>query len=108
MQWKLENVNGMLALRTAECNDRWQEALKQIRGQQRQEQKQHHVQQHQKRVQQRFVPLKHALIRLMLIRAATVGSAASGCSPMTTPTPRSRPAASHPWRRPFRTPQSTS
>jgi hypothetical protein len=108
MQWKLENVNGMLALRTAECNDRWQEALKQIRGQQRREQKQHHVQQHQQRVQHRFVPLKQAIIRLMLMRATVVGSAPSVSSTTTAPKPRSRPAASHPWRRAFRTPRSTS
>jgi len=50
MQWKQENFNAMLALQTAECNDRWDEAWNQDREQYRQKHTRSRVLQQQKRV----------------------------------------------------------
>ena len=108
MRWARENVNPLLALRNAVCNDRWEEVWGQIETEQRREQGGRRPARRQAR------------------RAATTGcpepaAAAPVLPPVRVPQPEperpqagagssvvppadrepGRPAADHPWRRPW-------
>lgn len=114
MHWEPKNVNPMLALRTAVCNDRWPEAWQQ-RSQAAQ---QHHHERQQQRIQQRVQKVRRHLLTLLQQRQA-VASAPPLLPVKRTLTPVSsvsassasdrpaRPAANHPWRRRLLPPQQT-
>lgn len=94
MHWADGNVNPLLALRNAVCNDRWEEVWAQIEQGQRQHQiLQRRARQHRRR----------------LTPTSTQPARASAAAPCTAPpaapaaaAPRigdGRPAANHPWRK---------
>jgi hypothetical protein len=106
MHWEPSNVNPMVALRTAVCNDRWDEAWQQ----------RSHAVQHRKyerrrvRTQQRVKVARRYLLTLLGQRQAvapappplpvqTTPPALSSVSPASTSKRPDRPAAHHPWRR---------
>lgn len=105
MHWQRANVNPMLALRTAVCNDRWAEAWGALRAQQ------HHqrVQRRQDRAQTRWRQrVAQVLILLVCIRPPPRSPelAASRCPAAPVQAcereesrPNRSPAANHPWRR---------
>jgi len=100
MRWELTYVNPMLALRTAICNDRWDEAWSQVVNRQR----------HQLALkrQQRASPHLHLLIcsvflLLLQFRPPTPKPTCPALSPVVAPAATfpgsSRPSAHHPWKR---------
>jgi hypothetical protein len=97
MHWAVQNVNPMLALRNAVCNDRWVEVWGQIEAEQR---RQVQVRREERRRQRRPQPVPGAACR------AKGGAVAQGVAPVPAPQPTvrecapdGRPAADHPWRR---------
>lgn len=107
MRWERGNVNPMLALRTAVCNDRWPEAWCEVTVWQRRQ----HQQRRQDRVDARLLFQWWCLLGWWV---RTRPSAKRQLVPMPRaehlntrvtlaagpPQPR-RPAATHPWRRPL-------
>lgn len=102
MHWKPEHVNPLLALRTAVCNERWDEAWQERVQQQRRQRA--HTRQHQAftRMQACF-----SSVLLMLLR---LRPCAHPCEPTGSSLPRpvepaatlpgsSCPSAHHPWKR---------
>lgn len=100
MSWEASHVNPMLALRTAVCNDRWEEAWQQMR----------HEQQHQRtqrRLQLASVRLEALLgnVLLALYQARPRPAPVAALShphrdePAATLPGSSRPSAHHPWKR---------
>ena len=105
MHWQRVNVNPMLALRTAVCNDRWAEAWGALRAQQHGQL----VQRRQNRAQARLMQGVAQLLVLLVCIGPPPRSpelAASRC-PVASPQafkpeehqPNRSPAANHPWRR---------
>ncbi len=104
MRWAQANVNPMLALRNAVCNDRWQEAWSE-RGQYLQQQRRSRRQQ---RTQQRLLLAStRLLVTLTLLGAfapppvappAEVPAPVQADATLAGPKPAVRPAASHPWK----------
>ena len=88
MHWERRNVNPMLALRNAVCNQRWDEAREQFESQRRQQARQ---QQRQRYTKRHSLPQPPAPV----------------LAPRDPPIPPERegepwrPAKSHPWRRAF-------
>ncbi|MEO9029837.1 MAG: hypothetical protein ABI413_13590 [Ktedonobacteraceae bacterium] len=105
MHWKRENVNRMLTLRNAVCNDRWNETWQGCR-------KQHQQKHAQKREEHTQACMEQAAARLLLLFlrcrpprplekvSPSVVNRPVAVSAPAAPGPR-RPAATHPWRRPF-------
>lgn len=99
MRWAPTHVNPMLALRTAVCNDRWDEAWQQVRIIQ--------LQRHLYRRLQRASARRTALMRFLLLALVRVrpGLALPSSSlPRHSPPPAtlpgsSRPSPHHPWKR---------
>ena len=95
MHWAEQNVNAMLALRNAVCNDRWQEVWGQIEAEQR---RQVGVRREERRRQRRPQPAPEAGCQ-----AARRGRAQDVVPPPEPPLRDhawdGRPAADHPWRR---------
>ncbi|GAC1537978.1 MAG: hypothetical protein NVS2B7_08620 [Herpetosiphon sp.] len=97
MHWAVQNVNPMLALRNAVCNDRWVEVWEQIEAEQR---RQVCVRREQRRRARRSEPPA---------RGDGCAQRCGGVSAVTTARPLlppgrkhagdGRPAADHPWRR---------
>jgi hypothetical protein len=104
MHGKRENVNPMLTLRDAVCNDRWDETWQKSRKQQQQ--------QEQERKEHTQAHMEHARTRLLLLflRCSpprplenvipSVVNQPIAVSAPAAPGPR-RPAVNHPWRRPY-------
>ncbi len=106
MQWARANVNPMLALRNAVCNDRWAEVWPQIETEQR---RQVAVRRQERRQQRQMVRPAQSSATAAPAAPPPSGTAApdpAQSPPLTVPTqpaaacqePR-RPAADHPWRR---------
>ena len=96
MHWAEQNVNAMLALRNAVCNDRWQEVWGQIEAEQR---RQVGVRREERRRQRRPQPAPEAGCQ-----AERRGRAQDVVPPPLAPPLRDhawdgRPTADHPWRR---------
>jgi hypothetical protein len=97
MHWAVPNVNPMLALRNAVCNDRWAEVWGQIEAEQR---RQVRARREERRKQRRPQPALAAAC------PAKRGGGDQGVAPLSPPKPPpperardGRPAADHPWRR---------
>jgi hypothetical protein len=105
MRWARENVDPMLALRNAVCNDRWAEVWEQIEVEQR---RQVAAQRRERRQKRRAGALASAS-QEEAPQLSTAGSDPVSPPPMCAPSPSSaevgkprRPAANHPWRRAWR------
>jgi hypothetical protein len=106
MHWSEANVNPMLALRTAACSDRWEEAW----GALRRHQQQGRVPRRAARAQARLLAAMRALVAmwarccLPVVRPKAGGESPGPVvvQPACASAPRSAhpPAADHPWRRP--------
>jgi hypothetical protein len=105
MRWARPHVNPMLALRTAVCNDRWEEAWTDVMTQKRDQR----FQQRQERAQTRFVRAITPLLLLFIRCRPSPPSLPPMRTVLPAPSPISlphspRPSAAHPWRRPFISP----
>jgi hypothetical protein len=106
MHWAEENVNPMLALRNAICSDRWVEVWTQIEAEQRREERARRLlRQRQRRVSAPLATGEDSAVDgcACLQSGASDGS---GSTPPLAPANRpasesGRPAASHPWRKPW-------
>jgi hypothetical protein len=91
MHWAPGNVNPMLALRNAVCNDRWNEIWGKVETKLRQNTATKRCQQRQHRARRKAPPAQP------LIEAGPTDAATAAISPPNKPTSQ-RPAANHPWR----------
>jgi hypothetical protein len=89
MHWARANVNAMLALRNAVCNQRWDEARVEMQARQRQ-----HLRQLQRQRYHQRHPQPPAATVLLPPHDPPI--------PPQQPGQPWRPATSHPWRRPFK------
>jgi hypothetical protein len=93
MHWQPTHVNPMLALRTAACNDRWDETRELGRGHLHQQRLDLRRKRQQERYERRLLPL---LVRLLLLNVRFQ-------PPAPLPPPKlsgsPRPSATHPWRK---------
>jgi hypothetical protein len=105
MHWERQNVNPMLALRNAVCNDRWDEVWGEIEREQR---RQVVVRRHQRGQQRSAVPAPTVPAGVAGRAAGQVrpgrtgGAAAPGAAAAgeeRVPTGPGRPAPDHPWKR---------
>ncbi len=101
MHWARQNVNPLLALRNAVCNDRWDEVWTQIEADQRQ---QAHDQRQQRRLDRRTERCAPDAPAPSVGGVGPLAHAADELHPVLVPPPlpaRSphRPAIDHPWRR---------
>jgi hypothetical protein len=96
MHWAVQNVNPMLALRNAVCNDRWHEVWGQIEAEQR---RQVRVRRQERHKQRRPPPSLAACPAKQRGRAQDVVPPAPPKPPRHEQTWDGRPAADHPWRR---------
>jgi hypothetical protein len=99
MHWAEANVNPMLALRNAMCSERWEEVWSEIETRQCQEErKRRQARQRQRQACARVEGSQpHAAL-------APARAAEPAAAPPATPAVRAegaRPAATHPWRRPW-------
>ena len=127
MHWEPANVNPMLAVRNAVCNDRFEELWKKSRIQQKEQRKRLRQQHREERYQLACFKLTHLFLTFYLSHpnalATTVAprhsqqqevitqSLSSTSSPLNpnidlapshpSPSVSHRPAANHPWRKPF-------
>jgi hypothetical protein len=97
MHWVVQNVNPMLALRNAVCNDRWVEVWGQIEAEQRRQVRARRAERRRQRTPQ---PVPGAACRAK----GRAMAQEAGLVPPPQPTvreraPDGRPAAEHPWRR---------
>lgn len=114
MHWSEANVNPMLALRTAACSDRWEEAWSALRR---------HPQQGRAlrraaRAQGRLMVLVERVLALRAwyclpgykpeVGRAPAAAGAGKRAAASEPRPTHRPAADHPWRRPVLTHRRTA
>ena len=102
MHWAEANVNPMLALRNAICNDRWDEVWMQIEVEQRRaECRKRRERQHKRRLVAHQNRVEHAVPRVGA--GALPGQQDSGeraraaAPPKRPPAEQRRPAADHPW-----------
>lgn len=115
MHWAPEQVNPLLALRSMACSDRWEEGWPQLtclwRVQARAATLEH------RRLRQAALPPEVAVVPpppvpLLAPPLPTPPMATAPLPPAVRPPPRPRtprrPAATHPWRRPFRPARSAS
>lgn len=105
MHWERENVNVMLVLRNAVCNDRWDETWQvstkqrlQTRQQQRDERTQAQCEQAVARLLKLLLWWRSPTPRPRIDPTPRPLSHQTSASTEVTPRPR-RPAANHPWRR---------
>ncbi len=96
MQWAASHVNPMLALRTAACNDRWDEAQQQLRAYRHEQRylRRHHL------VLQR---VRHQVCRTLHQRIAQRRQEPSSppVLPATPPPPATKLMPKYSWRQPF-------
>lgn len=100
MHWAACHVNPMLALRNAVCNDRWSEVWAQAASfswKQRRHRRASHAQDRQHQATQRFLL---AWMRFLLPPPDVQPPPPLPTSP-PAPIAKGRPAATHPWRRPW-------
>jgi len=101
MHWARENVNPVLALRNAVCNDRWDEVWAQIERDQRQQVRAHRQRRRAARAAESCIPARPA--PPVCASAPTAQSAREPLGVLSPPpVPASaphRPAADHSWRR---------
>jgi hypothetical protein len=99
MHWAEANVNPMLALRNAMCSERWEEVWSEIEARQCQEARKRRL--GRQRQRQACVGVEGCQRQAAPVPARATGPAAA---PPATPAVRTegvRPAATHPWRRPW-------
>ena len=96
MHWAPAHVNPMLALRTAECNDRWQEATQHLRAAR-------HAHHQMRREQQARQRLRQQICRTLLQRVAQREQDSPPPSPLpaTSPSPPTKLGSKYSWRQPF-------
>ncbi len=111
MHWEPRNVNPMLALRTGECNDRWDETRKQAFRHRLQTRLSTRLSRQQKRYEQLRQKVEKDILRLIflgsLYKPKTASIPSIPCNsesvPLSTYIPETKntclPAPSHPWRR---------
>jgi len=101
MHWAEENVNPMLALRNALCSDRWVEVWSQIEDEQRREERTRRFERQRQRRAGPVVLVSHPSTSPAptTARRGEGAPAPSPAAPVTTE--GRRPAATHPWRRPW-------
>jgi len=97
MHWAVKNVNPMLALRNAVCNDRWVELWTQIEVEQRRQVRARRAERHRQRTPQPSAPAECRTDRRG--DAATVKQERAVQPRVREGTADGRPAADHPWRR---------
>jgi len=114
MHWERQNVNPMLALRVGECNDRWDETMKQAFRLRLLTRRQEHFARNQARYQELEQKVLNTLLSLFLLASPAKSkqtpvaiSSAQADPDSTTSAPAettktSLPAKSHPWRRSLR------
>ncbi len=89
----------MLTLRTAVCNERWQETWDHITRQQRRQRLVQRKQRAQARWQQRLSRLMLVLLRWRLAVKKPTPACRRPVAPAATLPGSSRPSAHHPWKR---------
>lgn len=105
MHWSRENVNPMLALRNAVCNDRWSEAWAVSMAHRQQQRRKRRYDRTQQRCTQ--ASCQFVLLWLRFNPPAQPGTKSSASLPRAIPPPPQatslprRPAPTHPWRRPI-------
>jgi hypothetical protein len=101
MHWAEANVNPMLALRNAICNDRWDEVWMQIEGEQRRAECRHRRERQRKRRAAHQHNVEHAVpavgARALPGKQDGGGRAEAGAPLKRPPAEQRRPAADHPW-----------
>jgi hypothetical protein len=109
MHWKPENVNPMLILRNAVCNDRWEETWQGRRTQGRQSRQQKREEQTRARLHQAVIRLLRLWLPMRLLRSSpeettppSAISQPSAASPHVSAAPKGRTEAQKRWgRRPI-------
>jgi hypothetical protein len=99
MHWAPAHVNPMLALRTAACNERWEEAWQESSAEQQKQRQSKRQQQATARIQSQ---LSSVLLLLLRFRPSTPKPAPPSprlAEPAATLPGSSRPSAHHPWKR---------
>jgi len=111
MHWESRNVNPMLALRTGECNDRWEETRNQAFRHRLAERQSSRLARQKKRYEQIQQNVKKTMLRILFLsslhqpktKEISVPSSQAdpvSSSPCASHTKKTcRPAPSHPWRR---------
>lgn len=101
MHWKRENVNPMLLLRNAVCNDRWHETWQGRMKQARLHRQQERERQRQVRLEQATQRLVSLLLPFLLSKAQRKELVVSSVStpPATPPAPKGRTEAQYRWGR---------
>lgn len=97
MHWAVENVNPMLALRNAVCNDRWEEVWGQVEGDQRRQVEMRRAERHRQRTPEPDALAGGRVEAAVMVRPAVKPPPPSPMPPQ--PTSDGRPSADHPWRR---------
>jgi hypothetical protein len=102
MHWAPEHVNPLLALRTAACSDRWEEAWDQLSARLR-------ADAHDRTCARRAAPRQARAAAAPPTPAAPPGATPAAPTPPERPAPQPRattrrPSANHPWRRRFTSP----
>jgi hypothetical protein len=99
MHWAPEHVNPMLALRTAVCSERWQEAWQATIAEQQAQRHKKRQQRATTRLQSQISSLMLSLLRLRPPTPKPTPSAPKLTQPAATLPGSSRPSAHHPWKR---------
>lgn len=103
MRWALAHVDPMLALRNLACNDRWKEGWAQIEAEQQQSTRRKRQAQRQRHEVACRPPAASPSVSPQCppSMAGLAGAAGDVVAQPTVPKAPYRPAADHPWRRPF-------
>jgi hypothetical protein len=100
MRWEPTHVNPMLALRTAVCNDRWDEAWQEVKKVQHQRQSKRRLQRASVRLTALLSSVMLAMVRIRPCPApAPPSSFPCHLPPPATLPGSSRPSPYHPWKR---------
>ncbi|MBV9712636.1 MAG: hypothetical protein JO011_17165 [Ktedonobacteraceae bacterium] len=106
MRWQRKNVNSMLALRNGACSDRWQATWREATAAVLLDQQRSHQNRADQRAQSRLGLRNPLLLTSPALPPPPPPDPPSLPSPVPAPAKRlpgsSRPSASHPWRRPFK------
>jgi hypothetical protein len=99
MHWAPNHVNPMLALRTAVCNERWDEAWQESVAEQQTQRQRKRQQQATARIQPLLSSVLLLLLRLRPPTPKPVPPSPPLAKPAATLPGSSRPSAHHPWKR---------
>jgi hypothetical protein len=99
MHWAPAHVNPMLALRTAVCSERWEEAWQESSGEQQRQRQNKRQQQATARIQSQLSSLLLLLLRFRPSTPKPSPPAPRLAEPAATLPGSSRPSAHHPWKR---------